>query len=259
MGSSPGMRWASGGVSVMTALSVNLNKIALVRNSRGGTLPSVTRAAKICLDAGADGITVHPRPDQRHIRPHDVHDLKAMLNDVELNIEGNPFEESFHSLVLAAKPAQCTLVPDSRQQLTSDHGWNFAADGARLAPQIREYHAAGIRVSLFVDPDPQAMVAAKELGADRVELYTGPYAHDYVTANRSASLVTYAEAAVAAHSAGLGINAGHDLNRENLGAFLDVVPRVDEVSIGHALIVDALELGLTETVRQYAAICHASR
>lgn len=243
----------------MTALSVNLNKIALVRNSRGGTLPSVTRAATICLENGADGITVHPRPDQRHIRPHDVHDLKALLQHVELNIEGNPFEESFHSLVLESRPAQCTLVPDSRQQLTSDHGWNFSADGARLVPLIQAYRAAGIRVSLFVDPDPQAMATAKALGADRVELYTGPYAHDYVTADRAASLVTYAAAAVAAHAAGLGINAGHDLNRENLGAFLDVVPRVDEVSIGHALIVDALELGLAATVQQYAAICHQPR
>ncbi len=243
----------------MTALSVNLNKIALVRNSRGGMLPSVTRAATICLAAGADGITVHPRPDQRHIRPHDVHDLKALLQSVELNIEGNPYEESFHSLVLATKPAQCTLVPDNRQQLTSDHGWNFTTNGARLAPLIREYRAAGIRVSLFVDPDPQAMAAAKALGADRVELYTGPYAHDYPTANRSPSLVTYAQAAVAALTVGLEINAGHDLNRENLGAFLDTVPHVAEVSIGHALIVDALELGLMETVRQYAALCHQAR
>lgn len=239
----------------MTSLSVNLNKIALVRNSRGGGLPSVTRAAQICLDAGADGITVHPRPDQRHIRPQDVRDLKAMLK-VEFNIEGNPLDRPFLDLIRMVRPTQCTMVPDSSQQLTSDHGWNLAVDSERIRPIIAELKSLGIRVSLFMNADAAAMAAAKAVGADRVELYTGPYAEEFAAGQAEAALSRYAAAAQAALAAGLGLNAGHDLNQANLGPFLGGVPGVMEVSIGHALIVDALESGLAETVRRYAAICH---
>ncbi len=241
----------------MTKLSVNLNKIALVRNSRNSGIPSVTRAATICIDAGADGITVHPRPDERHIRYQDVIDLKSMLT-VEFNIEGNPLEPKFMDLVRRVRPDQCTLVPDTQAQLTSDHGWKLPADAAVLRPLISELKSHGIRVSLFVDPDPAVMVEAKTVGADRVELYTGPYAEEFAAGQRDAALKTYAIAAQAALDAGSGVNAGHDLNLENLGPFLRHVPGVLEVSIGHALIADALEFGLTETVQRYRAICHSS-
>lgn len=242
----------------MTQLSVNLNKIALIRNSRGSGIPSVTRAATTCLEAGADGITVHPRPDERHIRRSDVHELKAML-DVEFNIEGNPLEPTFMELVRTVKPTQCTLVPDARDQLTSDHGWQLPADNDRLRPLIAELSALGIRVSLFMDPAPEQMPLARALGADRIELYTGPYAEEYSAGHGAVSIARYAAAARAALEAGLGLNAGHDLSLDNLGPFLDGVPGILEVSIGHALIADALELGLPETVRRYAAICHARR
>jgi pyridoxine 5-phosphate synthase len=238
----------------MTKLSVNLNKIALVRNSRGSGLPSVTRAATICLDAGADGITVHPRPDERHIRPQDVYDLKAMLK-VEFNIEGNPLEPKFLDLVRAVRPTQCTMVPDARDQLTSDHGWNLSRQADVLRPIIAELKSLGVRVSLFMDADAAQMSAAKAVGADRVELYTGPYAEAFHQGQREAAWSPYAAAARAARDAGLGVNAGHDLNQENLGPFLQHVPGVLEVSIGHALIADALEVGLSETVRRYAKIC----
>lgn len=238
----------------MTKLSVNLNKIALVRNSRNSGIPSVTRAATICIDAGADGITVHPRPDERHIRYQDVFDLKAMLS-VEFNIEGNPLEPKFMDLVTAVKPDQCTLVPDARQQLTSDHGWNLPHDAEIVHPLVAELKSHGIRVSLFVDADPSVMGPAKAVGADRVELYTGPYAEEFSAGNAEAAINRYAAAAKAALEAGLEINAGHDLNLENLGPFLEYVPGIMEVSIGHALIADALELGLAETVRRYRAIC----
>lgn len=238
----------------MTKLSVNLNKIALVRNSRNSGIPSVTRAASICIDAGADGITVHPRPDERHIRYQDVDDLKAMLS-VEFNIEGNPLEAKFMELVLRVKPDQCTLVPDARGQLTSDHGWNLPRDSQLIRSLIEQLKAAGIRVSLFVDADPAVMPHAKAVWADRVELYTGPYADEFAAGNRSSAWKPYADAAQAALDQGLGVNAGHDLNLDNLGPFLDHVPGVTEVSIGHALIADALEFGLTETVRRYKAIC----
>jgi len=240
----------------MTSLSVNLNKIALVRNSRNSGIPSVTRAATICIDARADGITVHPRPDERHIRRSDVRELKAMLA-VEFNIEGNPLEPAFVDLVREVRPTQCTLVPDDRHQLTSDHGWNMATQADVLRPIIADLHMDGIRVSLFMDADPAAMPAAKAAGADRVELYTGPYAEEFHAGHRATTLKKYATAAQAALDAGLGVNAGHDLNLDNLGPFLEHVPGVLEVSIGHALIADALELGLAETVRRYAAICHA--
>lgn len=241
----------------MTKLSVNLNKIALVRNSRTSGIPSVTRAAEICIAAGADGITVHPRPDERHIRYQDVHDLKAMLT-VEFNIEGNPLEPKFMDLVKAVRPDQCTLVPDALQQLTSDHGWNLPQDSDIVRPLIGELKALGIRVSLFVDADPRVMRPAQEVGADRVELYTGPYAEEFAEGHRESALKKYATAAQAALDAGLGLNAGHDLNLENLGPFLAQVPGIWEVSIGHALIADALEMGLTETVRRYVAICRAA-
>ncbi|MES2936489.1 MAG: pyridoxine 5'-phosphate synthase [Pseudomonadota bacterium] len=241
--------------SQRTALSVNLNKVALVRNTRHLGIPSVTRAATLCLQAGAQGITVHPRPDERHIRPHDVHDLAALLKDwpaVEFNIEGNPFH-NLMDFVRGLRPHQCTLVPDSEGQFTSDHGWDLAADGERVKPLIAEVRALGVRVSLFMDPVPEAMPLAKALGADRVELYTEPYAAAWGTPRQAEVLQRFADAARAAQAAGLGVNAGHDLNRDNLGDFLRAVPGVREVSIGHALVADALELGYAETIRQYLA------
>ena len=238
-----------------TALSVNLNKVALVRNTRHLGIPSVTRAAMLCLEAGATGITVHPRPDERHIRAGDVHDLAALLKawpDREFNIEGNPFH-NLMDFVRQVRPHQVTFVPDSEGQFTSDHGWTFPQDAERLKPLIVEAKALGVRVSLFMDPIPEAMVAAKAVGADRVELYTERYASAYGTPQQAATLATFKATAEAALAAGLGINAGHDLNRDNLPTFLATVPGVQEVSIGHALIADALELGYTETVRAYNA------
>lgn len=236
-----------------TALSVNVNKIALLRNSRHLGIPDVVALSRIALEAGAQGITVHPRPDQRHIRTHDVHDLAALLRQwphAEYNIEGNP-THNLMQFVRELKPRQCTLVPDSVEQLTSDHGWNLPDDAERLQPLVAELRALGVRVSLFIDPLPAAMRHAAALGADRVELYTEPYARAHGTAQQAATLARYAAAAQAAQAAGLGVNAGHDLNRANLGDFLRAVPGVLEVSIGHALIADALELGLAATVREY--------
>ncbi len=239
----------------MTALSVNLNKVALVRNTRSIGIPSVTHAAVLALQAGADGITVHPRPDGRHVRANDVADLAELLRAwpaAEFNIEGNPFH-GLLDYVEQVRPHQCTFVPDETGAFTSDHGWNLPADGQRLRPMIEQAKRAGARVSLFMDPVPAAMRFAAEIGADRVELYTEPYAQRFGTAEQSASLRAYADAAEAAIAAGLGVNAGHDLNRANLAAFLTAVPGVDEVSIGHALIADALEFGLAPTVRMYIA------
>ena len=236
-----------------TQLSVNLNKVALVRNTRHLGIPSVTRAARLCLQAGAHGITVHPRPDGRHIRADDVHALAAVLKDWpdrEYNIEGNP-THNLMALVRAVRPQQATFVPDSVEQSTSDHGWDLAADGARLAPLIAECRQLGVRVSLFMDPVPQAMAQAAALGADRVELYTEPYAAAHGTPQQAQQLARFAAAARAAQVAGLGVNAGHDLNRANLADFLATVPGVLEVSIGHAFVSDALELGYAETVRAY--------
>lgn len=241
-----------------TALSVNLNKVALVRNTRHLGIPSVTRAATLCLQAGADGITVHPRPDERHIRLHDVFDLAQVLQawpEREYNIEGNPF----HNLMDVAREVrarglplhQLTFVPDSEGQFTSDHGWSFPQDAERLRPLIAEAQALGTRVSLFMDPEPAAMAAARAVGADRVELYTEPYAAAWRTPQQADQLERYRAAAQAALDAGLGVNAGHDLNRDNLTAFLRGVPGVSEVSIGHALIADALELGYSATVADY--------
>ncbi|MEZ5643512.1 MAG: pyridoxine 5'-phosphate synthase [Burkholderiaceae bacterium] len=246
-------------------LSVNVNKVALVRNTRHLGIPSVTRAAELCLAAGAHGITVHPRPDERHVRAHDVHDLAALLKawpGREYNIEGNP-THNLMAFIAAARPDQSTFVPDSVEQFTSDHGWNLAdaAVRQRLRPLIAQAQAAGSRVSLFMDPEPQLMPLARELGADRVELYTEPYAAAWSTgdtAARTASLQRYAAAARAALDAGLAVNAGHDLNRDNLTPFLRAVPGVAEVSIGHALIADALEMGYDATVKAYLGCIQAA-
>ena len=237
----------------MTKLSVNLNKVALVRNTRALGIPSVTRAAAIALDAGAHGITVHPRPDGRHIRTHDVHDLHALLRGyaaAEYNIEGNPFENAL-DLVREVRPHQFTLVPDDPAQPTSDHGWDLARDAKRLKPIIDEVKRLGVRVSLFMDAEPEAMARAAAVGADRVELYTEPYAEAFGSPRESDVLARYSAAARAALDAGLGVNAGHDLNQQNLPRFVAEVPGVLEVSIGHALVADALEAGLAATVRGY--------
>lgn len=239
----------------MTKLSVNLNKVALLRNSRALGIPSVTRCAQIALTAGAHGITVHPRPDARHIRPQDVHDLARLLKDypgAEFNIEGNPFENAL-DLVRTVRPHQFTLVPDDPGAYTSDHGWDLQRDARRLQPIIAEVKSLGVRVSLFMDPLPEAIRSAAAIGADRVELYTEPYARSYGSADEAEVLGRYVAAARAAHDAGIGINAGHDLNRKNLPRFIADVPGVLEVSIGHALIADAIEDGLANTVRAYLA------
>jgi pyridoxine 5-phosphate synthase len=239
-------------------LSVNVNKVALLRNTRHLDIPNVLRAAQLCLEAGAQGITVHPRPDERHIRSDDVYELAALMKDWpdrEFNIEGNPFQnlmEFVHNLSARGLPLhQCTFVPDSEDQFTSDHGWTFPDDAARLKPLIEEVHSRGVRVSLFMDPVPEAMAAAKAVGADRVELYTETYARAWGTPRKARVLEQFAVAARAAIAAHLGINAGHDLNRDNLAEFLHKVPGVMEVSIGHALVADALELGYDATVRDY--------
>jgi len=245
-------------MKTLTALSVNLNKVALVRNTRHLGIPSITRAATLCLQAGANGITVHPRPDQRHIRASDVPELATLLQswpEREFNIEGNPLHnlmEVVGSLVAARLPVhQVTFVPDSEGQFTSDHGWSFPADAPRLRPLIDQAHVWGLRVSLFMDAEPALMAAAKAVGADRVELYTEPFAAAWGTADQASQLARFAAAAQAALEAGLGVNAGHDLNRNNLSAFIAQVPGVSEVSIGHALIADALELGYSATIADY--------
>lgn len=240
----------------MTKLSVNLNRVALLRNSRNIGIPSVTQIARIVLQAGAYGITVHPRPDQRHIRPDDVYDLAELLTDefkdAEYNIEGNPFQPPFMDIVCRVKPTQCTLVPDSPDALTSDHGWNIAEEG-RLIPIIQQLKAHQIRVSLFMDADPSQMELAKKIGADRVELYTEPYATAFREGRVEDVFPNYAQAAIAAQAEGLGVNAGHDLNLENLSRFC-MIPNILEVSIGHALIAESLEMGITNTVKAYLNI-----
>lgn len=236
-----------------TRLSVNLNRVALLRNSRPLAIPSVTRAATLALQAGAHGITVHPRPDERHIRAHDVHELAELLKQwpqAEFNIEGNPFH-NLMPLVRAVRPQQCTFVPDSAEQATSDHGWRLPQDSAALAPLVAEAKGLGVRVSLFMDPNPDAMRAARELGADRVELYTETYARAHGTPALAAVLAGFVASADAALQEGLGLNAGHDLNRDNLGDLLRAIPAIEEVSIGHALMADAIEFGLAKTVRAY--------
>ena len=236
-----------------THLSVNLNKVALLRNTRLLGIPSVTRAATLCLQAGAHGITVHPRPDQRHIRPGDVLDLADLLKDWpdrEYNIEGNPFH-NLMELVRQVRPQQVTFVPDGENQFTSDHGWRFPQDAAKLKDVIAEAKDLGARVSLFMDADPRAMGEAAEVGADRVELYTEPYAQAHGTAMHASVLDMFRAAALAAQHAGLQVNAGHDLNLLNLRDFIRGVADVKEVSIGHALMGDALERGYSATVQAY--------
>ncbi|MBC7719777.1 MAG: pyridoxine 5'-phosphate synthase [Chitinophagaceae bacterium] len=241
-----------------TALSVNVNKVALLRNTRHLGVPDVVRAARLCLEAGAHGITVHPRPDERHIRAADVFEIAAMMKDWpgrELNIEGNPLQNLMgfvDDLSARGLPLhQCTFVPDSEDQFTSDHGWAFPKDAERLTPLIAHAKARNVRVSLFMDPLPEAMAAAKAAGADRIEFYTETYASAYGGPTQAAALARFTQAALAAQAAGLGINAGHDLNRHNLTEFLKAVPDVQEVSIGHALVADALELGYAAAVQDY--------
>lgn len=247
----------------MIALSVNLNKIALIRNSRDTDYPSVVDHARLCTEAGADGITVHPRPDQRHIRADDCFALAPTLS-VEFNIEGNPFAgpmksqrigvsdyPGFMPLVSAIRPAQCTLVPDTDSQLTSDHGFNLHQSADRLAPIIEKLQHLGVRVSLFMDPDPEQLTLAKQLGVERVELYTGPYAQAYARGeNLSGVFKRFVLAAEKAAELGLGLNAGHDLNLQNLRHFASI-PKLLEVSIGHALTVDAIEMGLANAIHAY--------
>jgi pyridoxine 5-phosphate synthase len=247
----------------MTRLSVNVNKIATLRNTRMNGIPDVLRLSALALDTGAHGITVHPRPDQRHIRTDDVAPLAAIVRrhpGAEYNIEGNPFQGLVEHCELV-HPDQATLVPDAREAFTSNHGWNLVELGSTernaLRGAIARLHAIGARVSLFVDPIAEMMPLGREFGADRIELYTEPYAAADAE-HRADVLQIYAQAAEAAHRAGLGVNAGHDLGLENLGAFLRALGIVDEVSIGHALIADALEFGLAETVRRYLAICLAN-
>ncbi len=239
---------------VKTALSINLNKVALVRNTRHLEIPSVTRAARLCLEAGAQGITVHPRPDERHIRPGDVEKLAGVIATWpvkrEYNIEGNPFQ-NLMDYVRKYRPHQATFVPDGEDQFTSDHGWSFPQDAERLKPLIDECKALGVRVSLFMDPIPEQMAAAKAVGADRVELYTEPYAAAFGTPEQSTQLARYVAAAKAAQAVGLGVNAGHDLSLRNLTPFVTHLPQVLEVSIGHAFVTDALEMGYAEAVRAY--------
>ena len=232
----------------MTKLSVNINKIAVIRNSRGGNMPNVLLAAENIERFGAQGITVHPRPDGRHIRYDDVRALKGLVT-TELNIEGNPID-SFTDLVLEVVPHQVTLVPDAANAITSNAGWDTIVNREFLTQKIAQFKAKGIRVSIFVDPVVEMVRGAAECGADRIELYTEAYARDY-SANREEAIAPYVTAAAEAHALGLGINAGHDLNLENLHYFVERIPYVDEVSIGHALISDALYYGLENTVQLY--------
>ena len=254
---------AAGNAEGMIALSVNLNKIALLRNSRSGNYPDVCAHARLALAAGADGITVHPRPDQRHIRPGDVRDLKKLLATYpgkEFNIEGNPFclarneYPGFLELLEESPPHQCTLVPDQDSQLTSDHGFDLRQDAIQLQPVIAALKARRVRVSLFMDPDKAQISRAADLGADRIELYTGPYAHAYgLGSDRKETLCLFeqhCEAAEHAHRLGLGVNAGHDLNLHNLQLYRQV-PHLAEVSIGHALTVDAIHMGFEHAIRAY--------
>ena len=247
----------------MIALSVNLNKIALIRNSRDTSNPDIPQHAQMCIDAGADGITVHPRPDQRHIRVRDCFDLAAML-DVEFNIEGNPMTgprrsdrtgvedyPGFMALVKEICPTQCTLVPDGDGQLTSDHGFDLRRDGERIAPLVQELQSLGIRTSLFMDPDPAQIRLAAQIGTDRIELYTESYARAFKSGQDVDTVFQqFVRAAEVAAEEGLGLNAGHDLNLHNLSRFATIAG-LKEVSIGHALTVDAIRMGLSNTVAAY--------
>lgn len=250
----------------MTLLSVNLNKIAVLRNSRGGQIPDLLQAGRTCLNAGAHGLTVHPRPDTRHIRSDDVHVLAKLCSEVgvELNIEGNPFAPArdgypgLLALCESTRPAQVTLVPDGDGQLTSDHGFDFARDGPSLMPLVASFKALGCRVSVFVDVGDPNVAMASVLGADRVELFTGPFAEAFASGDASLALAAAADTARRAQATGLTVNAGHDLNQDNLAIFLSNVPHVKEVSIGHALIGEALYAGLDATVRAYRRIVDTS-
>jgi len=246
----------------MVALSINLNKIALIRNSREGNYPNVISHAQLCIDDGVEGITGHPRPDQRHIRPIDVRQLNQLvspLSTVEFNIEGNPFAPSlgdypgFIALVKESQPEQCTLVPDNNDQLTSDHGFDLNITGEQLIPIIQDLKAQGIRVALFMDPDPAQIRLAAQVGADRVELYTGPYAAAWGTDNLDRLFQRHLAAAELATSLGMGVNAGHDLNLDNLAKFASI-PSLLEVSIGHAFTVDSLAMGMTNALRAYKTL-----
>lgn len=246
----------------MTALSINLNKIALIRNSRVGNFPNILDFAETCIDCGVDGITVHPRPDQRHIRPNDVRQLAqlvAPLEEVEFNIEGNPLADPLGeypgllSLVEETLPEQCTLVPDSDSQLTSDHGFDLESQGDRLKPIIAQIKSMGVRVSLFMDPDLEQIKLASKVGADRIELYTGPYAAAWGTEALEAIFEQHFNAAELASSLGLGVNAGHDLNLINLDHYASI-PDLLEVSIGHAFTVDSLNMGMVPALRAYQAL-----
>jgi len=234
----------------MTRLSVNINKIATLRNSRGGDNPNLVQVAKDCERFGAEGITVHPRPDERHIRYQDVYDLSKILT-TEFNIEGNPKETKFVELVLANKPHQVTLVPDTLGQLTSDHGWDTITEQDYLKQIIGVFKKAGIRVSIFVDPIEKMIEAAASTGTDRIELYTEMYAKLFAAGNKEKAIEPYMSAATKAKKLGLGINAGHDLDRNNLPYLIQSIPSIDEVSIGHALMSDALYLGLENTIQLY--------
>ncbi len=236
----------------MTRLSVNINKIATLRNARGGNVPDVTRAALDIVRFGAEGITVHPRPDQRHIRYSDVRDIRPRL-DVEFNMEGNPID-SFNALVLEVHPEQVTLVPDSADAITSNAGWDTVRCKDFLRQTCARFKAAGIRTSIFIDPVPEMARAAAECGCDRVELYTEAYARHYASGKGREGIAPYVETALAARECGLGVNAGHDLSLDNLGFFIGNIPFVAEVSIGHALISEALYLGLEETIGRYLDI-----
>ncbi|MEP6927711.1 MAG: pyridoxine 5'-phosphate synthase [Ginsengibacter sp.] len=234
----------------MTKLSVNINKIATLRNSRGGNNPDVVQAAIDIQNFGAEGITVHPRPDERHIRYADVYELKKIIT-TEFNIEGNPKEQKFVDLVLANKPEQVTLVPDAEGQLTSDHGWDTKKNKEYLVEIISVFQKEGIRVSIFVDPDVEMVTGAEETGTDRIELYTEGYAKQYAMGNKQSAIAPYISAAKKSNELGLGINAGHDLDLKNLKYFAQNIPGLLEVSIGHALITDALYLGLENAVQLY--------
>lgn len=247
------------GLIVMTQLSVNLNKIALLRNSRGGDYPNCLSFARRCIACGANGVTVHPRPDQRHTRYSDVRDLSAFVNNqtkVEFNIEGNPTPE-FLEVVKEVKPNQCTLVPDSPDQITSDHGWDLKSNANRLIPIIQSLKAHNIRVSIFMDPDVSEIERAPDVGTDRIELYTESYARAFETDDRIPIFNQFQRATESAQSLGLGVNAGHDLNQRNLPLFL-TIPGILEVSIGHAIIIESLDQGFDSTVRRYRRIMKGS-
>lgn len=234
----------------MTKLSVNINKVATIRNARGGNNPDVLKVAVDCEKFGAQGITVHPRPDERHIRYQDVRDIKPLIT-TEFNIEGNPIDK-YIKLVLEVKPTQVTLVPDADNQITSNHGWDTVANKGFLTDVIGQFKEAGIRTSIFVDAEPKMVEAARMCGTDRIELYTEPYAAGY-EANREEAIKPFVEAAEVAREVGLGLNAGHDLSLQNLTYFHQNIPWLDEVSIGHALICDALYFGLEDTIKRYQA------